>query len=541
MKSKLAKGLAFVLVLATVLATVFSTTIWSVPFIVHAQDIGDDLELKTTYFLNNGSLEASGLTLTSQDFAQHFFGEPTNRLLPRSLMNTSISLSNIFIDERDIAIDMTIGSGEHTVSIPVVGRLYASNSTQMGVNSMVVDVLKSVEGFDILLFEIHNDYAAGLFDPFTTRLTRDASLSARPHVKIYIQGPSGEIYLFEIDLPHEFSHLNAFSMPLVSGGMDINWRLQFVEPEVREIPLTRESMESLDVNAILSSHGIPIEDTVISWHNPEQGMMYLDQNVVDFSHIIIDDSEDLISLDTLSFEATSWSNSWVTFLGQHQFLTPNWSSQHGHHYIHTLATAFVWVRVADVYTQDTTWIAEFYITENSVHSVTGQVFTGLDQIRVWNLDMRFAAGGNTNFSRTFYGGIVTANNVPRPNNVTNVLMNTVDLAGDFMPIPTSTINTVISLLNRSSVQGSQNVNIGSQGTIVHGRGSQVAGQRLSNHSLSTNNHKFTMNTVVFRPANQTGWTHGVLRVSFCWFVNRTPHVWSSSIPPADITFPYRVN
>lgn len=167
--------------------------------------------------------------------------------------------------------------------------------------------------------------------------------------------------------------------------------------------------------------------------------------------------------------------------------------------------------------------------------------------------MQFAAGGNTHFLETSYGGQVAtlAGFNVRKGIVLSALKTTLKKVPG---IPGLTLRTILSWFD-SAKKTSETVNLNGDGKISHLINTVSAGQTLTNHMLFANSeeqytgsnaHYFVMNGYAQRVGAVSGsnTTTGALRVQFDVYMqngNGPGNVVLVESPKKDFTFNYAVN
>lgn len=445
-------------------------------------------------------IKTSGITMSTSDFSNAFTGEVSNRQhysLARTMNKSEISISNVAIKGNDISFDASLSLDTNNVDLSVNGKMYAGNKSQSGTNSIIVDIPDIIDGYEFLLFDIHNDNSGG---SLILSEIDGKNLSNTPHVKIYLRDSQDMVYLFETELPKAFLTLKADSFPLINGGKDINWALDFVKVNCEILPPTAENLEKLGLSGNSSMRN-------------ETYSHYFD--VYRYYYTVAGDNVE------------TWSMPWV------QYVPTN------------------------VFSGDSTWSSEFRISESTrVLGSNGQVinvFYGLQNITYRNVKMQFAAGGNTRFLRTFYDGQVAT--LMGINATSGIALRVLETTVSNIPgIPGLALQTILNYFSNATPR-SETVSLGGQGEISHELKTVSAGQTLTNHMLfansdiqfsGSNRHYFVMQAVTQREGTVSGsnTTIGALRVQFDVYMQNgigPGNVVLVASPQKDFTFNYTVN
>ena len=409
---------------------------------------------------------ASGFAVSIDDFTRAFTGEPANRREARSLITSGVYLSDIAISGDDVSFVTTLTLGDTLIELPVTGSLYASSwAESSGINSLVIDIPNPVLGYDFLLFEIHNDYTDALFGLFQAEVSGNTALLNNPHVRIYIKSPYGLLYLFEIDIPNEFSNLAVENHPTFGYATDVFWAADFIEDTVEKIPVTDELLESAGHSQL------------------ERGL----------------------------FEWSTWQ--FFAFRYEHWVLEP----------VRTISIPRVRYRYTHVSGSNSTWIATFEVANrtylpNTNTTVSNQHST----IQYRNVTLQFAAGERTTFVRTFYQGVMMEGGAWRIESgelastlFTNVAANVGGTIG-------TSVHVAFEIL-RNAVTRPQTLRLGGDGQTLYRNNEVAVGRRLTNARFyrdtnsAPNGHFFVLNADTSRigtaPANPPT-TFGALLIEF---------------------------
>ncbi len=422
----------------------------------------ENYDTKKTDFLTNG------VSMSAADFRDTYSGAPSSRMAvstAKSVTDTSISLSDIIINNEEISFNAALTINNNTTNLPVKGRLSSSYKFQRGINSIIIDIPDSVNGYNFLLFEIYNDSKQD--NLLVTNQKDKESLSTSPHLKIYIQDKDRNLYLFETKMPDVFSSLDASKYQKANKLHDALWASNLVTHETQELSTDSSIMQNLGLG--IKPMGL---NTWTTWVNPTT---YYDAFYV------------------------------------------------GSDYTQCWSLPYVEYKHVNVRSQDSTWSAAFKVAEHM--SVAGYTYYGNNVFEYRNLKMAFACGDKTTFVRTFQEGRVydyTAFIPATRAAGASIAVSLLNKAVSALPYG-STFQTVLGYLNSiSSANG--NVTLGSTGVTLTNRKTTAVGEKLSNfsfeectdHNGSINNgHYFTYQGVLqYEAASGNTNTVGALAVSF---------------------------
>ena len=186
-------------------------------------------------------LDAKGISLSKDTFAMKYSGNPENRIQTygelEDTISSAIALKNINVSKEEVESDIILKSANKTVMFHIKGQLQASYKTQNAVNSAILNISDSA-GYRVLLFEIFNDTQKD-------NLLINQELNGIPHVKIYLEDSSEQLYMFEMKLPEEFINIQATRYPEAEIEKDSLWAKDLVQWETEEIETTDEILEEM--------------------------------------------------------------------------------------------------------------------------------------------------------------------------------------------------------------------------------------------------------------------------------------------------------
>lgn len=179
--------------------------------------------------------ELNGVTMEAEDFKNAYGRKPEERTPPTTIQDAKLILEHIKIEEEKASFSVKICDEGRQIELSVEGELAAGYRTQRDMNSLIVKIPETVEGYKFLLVEAFLDSGKGqdnLFVGDNLELYTD-----KPHMRIYILHDSEQVYLFEGDVPKEFAGLEAVNYPPAID--DMHWAAlgNLIEVYEGEIPL----------------------------------------------------------------------------------------------------------------------------------------------------------------------------------------------------------------------------------------------------------------------------------------------------------------
>ena len=415
-----------------------------------------------------------GFASTLEGFNQAFTGDLNTRMQPRVTIPTSIYLDNVSINGDELSLNLNLITGTNPSVLSIEGRLYAGTRTS---NSIILIPNNVTEGYEILLFEIHNEH---YFGSLLLPSSEETYLAYRPHVKIYMKSPSGLINLFELELPSYFENLSSSNFSELDNKDYFLWFQGIVDIQVQEKYSTDELMQELglvDYTSLIQPLGL---NTFTTWGYP-----------------------------TTFFSSISVGGETFEISARPQV----------HH------------SRANVTGQNSTWTAEFGILENTrVLNNAGSVVrqhTGQGFFRFRNVGLAFGVGANTTILQTQRQGrfLGSSNLLVSSGNIAlNVLRSTAVSALPIGSLLQNTINHTVTAFQNAS---SSTVSLGGTasnlaGNIMIAAGYQLPGTTTLHLNRSTaNGHYFLLHATVRRQGNVSGTvnTAGSLRTSFSVYTN----------------------
>lgn len=433
---------------------------------------------------SSDTIQADGIVMSTTDFKNTFSGEPSSRIpisKARSVSNASISLSNIVINNDTIDFTAVLTVNNTTTTLPVKGKLSSGHKVQQGINSIIIDVSNTVNGYNFLLFEICNDSDKN--DLLVANQKNTTTFSTNdPYIKIYMQDQNNNIYLFETKMPDVFSNLNANQFPKADKFKDSLWAVHLAKGETKELVTDNTILQNFGLNT--QTKGL---NTWSTWINPTT-----------YYH----------SFYVGSIYTQCWSMPYVEY------------------------------KHVNVHSSDSTWIASFKIAEHML--AAGNTYYGNNVFEYKNLQISFGCGDKTTFIRTLQEGRMRKNS-----SILQIGSEiTVDLLKKVVStLPYgSTFQTVLNSIN-SMNSTTTRIKLGNEGISLMGQKTTAVGEKLdkdyfldkcTNYNGGTNNgHYFTYQaTLQYDSAAGNTNTVGALSFSFnkCFTVDASSTPISNSIP-----------
>ena len=452
-------------ILATSLAMLMMANSMSVTVFAHQNN--DYISSKVGSSIYKDGFAVTGRVLSIDDFDRAFVGFDASNIMPRSAIESSMSISDIVINDSNINFTAILNTGGENTYLEVGGTLKSGTRTS---NTIIVEVENKISGHEILLFEIHNYHGGG-------RVILDNSnldgLYDRPHVKLYLLDEFGRIHLLEAEMPEILSTLQSNNFEQIEDARDMLWGMRFAhEPKIEVFPATQEYLDLF---------GIDLERYVI----------YTGQELSTLS----DATSRQHDLDTFGLNTnTFWS-------GNVHRLTYNIL---GGGTMHTMSMPYVRFRFANVVAAHTSpWRAEFRVAQHTVLD-NNEVRHGLPHIGYANVRVQFAVGERTEFRSTHRGGRVGIN--PNANSGTNVISSRLLFASTVLPalpgLGGVTAQIVLDLIDRATFTRN-NVNLNPSGSTQYSSNVVSSGQRLDDYlfwynSSNANGHYLVQNSYLLR-------------------------------------------
>lgn len=296
---------------------------------------------------SNAEINATGLSMSATDFKNTFSGTPATRTQlsrAKSINNSSISISNIKINEDSITFLCSLTNNNTISSFQVKGTLFSSRKTQHGINSIIVDIPNQNSNYSFLLFEIFNDTKSN--NLLVSDMNNSKNLLSKPHIKIYLQDKNGNVYLYETEMPSALSKLVATDYKTADKYKDLLWANELVKHETKELQTNESILQTL--NLTNTTRGL---NTWTTWQSPTT---YYD----------------------------------TFYLGSE--------------IVQSYSLPYMEYRHVNVRSQDSTWCASFKVAEHT--NISGLVYHGTNIFEYRNLKLAFACGDKSIFIRTFQEG-----------------------------------------------------------------------------------------------------------------------------------------
>ena len=286
--------------------------------------------------------------MSASEFTNTFSGDPNTRVSTCSISsvdNPEIALSNITIGATTVSLNAILNTSGETTVLPISGTLAAGYKTNQDINSIIIEVADQIKGYTVLLFEIYNDTAEDMDLLTTSPMVQ--TLGNTPHIRLYLQGPDDDVFLFEFEMPVCFAALNSSDYPAADAYKDVYWAWDLVVHETASIPT-----------------------------DAQMSNMLIAQN----------QSRALGAFSTLAYGETFYDSFYIALR---------------HYEIWSLP--YIEYKHTNVSSADSTWIASFKVSERV--DIDGTMHAGTPNPFVYkNLKIALAAGANTTFIRTFQEG-----------------------------------------------------------------------------------------------------------------------------------------
>ncbi len=285
----------------------------------------------------------TGIVMSADEFSTTYTSKPNGRSAKAAIAScptSSITLSNLTVNSNDLSTTVVLSTNTGTVKLPIVGKLYASYKWNQGINSVIVDVESVINGYNVLLFELYNDFAED------SKLLYASQLANTPHIKLYIQDENETLYLYEMEMPSSLFSIDASNFLKADSAKDLFWPLHLVNGITTEIPTN---------DSTLQLFGIDSQSRAVN-------------------------------------ETTCWYNSTIY---QHSF------TYMGELY-KSYSLPYVEYRYTDVTSADSTWWASFKIMGYTTIGDTTLYDSNVFEYK--NIKLAFACGDNSTFIRTYQQG-----------------------------------------------------------------------------------------------------------------------------------------
>ncbi len=291
-----------------------------------------------------------GVTMMPAEFTNTFSGKPCERknaLSREKLRLLSVSVSDVEIVNNSISLTVHLKDGENTTVLPIEGRLAASSLTANNINSTIIEVGKPVNGYTVKLFQIVNGKIDDLL--LLNGIGIGEDLKNIPHIKLYLQDESNDLYLFEGKMPQCFARLNAALYDKAGKEHDyLQWARDLVVHNVSSIKTTEETSRLLG----------------------------LEEN-----------SRALNSFSIRGYETTFTDEFYL-----------------GGHLVSCMSMPYIEFKHTNVSLSDSTWVVSFKIAEHTKYQDGAIIGYGNNAFAYRDLKVAFAAGDNTTFIRTYQEG-----------------------------------------------------------------------------------------------------------------------------------------
>lgn len=403
----------------------------------------------------------TGVAMSKESFKTNFGVSPDHRPYSRSAFEASdMNITDIVINGEDVGLNMELIGNDGTIILPLNGKLKAGYKTQNDINSAIIEVTGTTNGYEILLFEIFNDTEEN-------NLLVNGDLEGMSHIKVYIKDEEDKIYLFEAPMPDAFKNIVAENYSKASKEKDALWASSLVDHVTRDLETDSE---------FLTKHGL---------NNQTRGLS----------------------------EWTIWTNE-TTYYDSFYI---------GSDYVQCWSLPYVEYRHANVKSQDTSWIASFKVAEHmSIGGYTyygNNVFEYRNlKISFGCGDKTTFIASEQEGNVYKYTGLLTG----LKKATDSIAVHLLNKAVSSLPYG-STFMTVINAINTmSSSEG--NVTLGSSGHTIANRKTVAVGEYLSDYLLEectdhsggeNNGHYFTFRGILqYEAGSGNTNTVGALTVSF---------------------------
>lgn len=180
----------------------------------------------------------TGNSMTVEDFSQKFGSKERVDLDS----NTSISnldsvtplmeISSININNNQITFVATVTNNGVSQDLLASGQLYNSFRQQDGTNSIIGKLNDENENFKVAYFNIFNDTEDAWF-------YSDNSWYMLPHLKVYLEDMSGNLLLFETEIPESLKNLVIENSENSPEEVDSFWFMPYITSyTIAEVPGT---------------------------------------------------------------------------------------------------------------------------------------------------------------------------------------------------------------------------------------------------------------------------------------------------------------
>lgn len=232
----LTRSIVFILT-TIVIVTNSSITIMAENFLEnYTRSLGQsNNKIITNSIYNEISYFKRGAALSIYDFERAFVGDQNYRVWSEYHINTYIKISNISILNNEIEINLKYFTESSYNTISILGNLYRGARSE---NHIILIPQYINEGYDLLLFEIQNEYSfSNLFLPSSYNLHYYLNYEQTmwyyiPHVRIYFIDSNDLVHLFEFEVPEIFKNFSAENLPQdFNNDLSFTWFLPLIGNE----------------------------------------------------------------------------------------------------------------------------------------------------------------------------------------------------------------------------------------------------------------------------------------------------------------------
>lgn len=183
--------------------------------------------LCTSFVLaSSPGISADGVALTQTEFSQKYATTERADLLQTASAQTlnktapAIDIVSAVVNGSQITFVANITADGESKQLLASGPLYKGYVQEIGSNSVVGALEDQNENFKVIWFNIYNDTTDALF-------YSDSTWYLRPHLKVYLEDSSGELFLFETEIPKSLLSVTPLE-EFAPSHLDCFWFLQYV-------------------------------------------------------------------------------------------------------------------------------------------------------------------------------------------------------------------------------------------------------------------------------------------------------------------------
>lgn len=177
-------------------------------------------------------ISSKGTNMTPREFSDKYVTSERVDLLRTSTSYRGgesapvIDIVSVTVNDGNLVFVADVTEGDIATQLVASGPLYRSYVQQAGTNSIIGALQDENQNFKVIYFNIFNDNVDALF-------YCDGSWYMKPHLKVYLEDSSGNLLLFETEIPQALSDI-VCDGEFAPAHLDCLWFLPYVPYTITE-------------------------------------------------------------------------------------------------------------------------------------------------------------------------------------------------------------------------------------------------------------------------------------------------------------------